>query len=70
MAMDETNNSVDRGSAFDGVKIGRPATRALINAGFESLSDLPVDLESLIEIHGVGPKAISLLQHGRGELGT
>ena len=68
--MDETNNSVDRGSAFDGVKIGRPATRALINAGLNPCRTYPVDLESLIEIHGVGPKAISLLQHGRGELGT
>ena len=67
--MYETTNSVDGGSAFDVVKIGRPATKALHNAGFDSFSDLPVDLESLIDIHGVGPKAISLLQHGRAELG-
>jgi endonuclease III len=46
---------------FDGVKVGQPAARALRQAGHASLSDLPVDLGELLELHGVGPKAVRLL---------
>jgi TfoX/Sxy family transcriptional regulator of competence genes len=56
----------DRGPIFDGVRIGRPATGALIDAGFVSLSDLPSDLSELRGVHGVGPKAIALLEQARG----
>lgn len=49
---DETQ---DRGPEFDRVRIGRPATGALIDAGYEKLSDLPEHLDSLLELHGVGP---------------
>jgi hypothetical protein len=58
-------NSGDRGPTFDGVRIGRPATGALIDAGYTSLDELPDDLEELSDIHGVGPKAISLLKAAR-----
>ncbi len=50
---------------FDGVKIGRPATGALVDAGYKSLSSLPEDLDQLADLHGVGPKALSLLKDAR-----
>ena len=56
----------DRGDHFDGVKIGRPATGALIDAGYRSISDLPPDLDDLAELHGVGPAAIRRLADARG----
>lgn len=52
----------DRGPTFDGVTIGRPATGALIDAGYETLSDLPADLDELSNLHGVGPKALKVLK--------
>jgi hypothetical protein len=55
----------DRGPEFDGVRIGRPATGALIDAGYEALADLPDDLDQLADLHGVGPKAIRLLKQAR-----
>ncbi len=58
-------NSGDRGPTFDGVRIGRPATGALIDAGYSSLNELPDDLAKLNRIHGVGPKAIRLLENAR-----
>jgi hypothetical protein len=56
---------MDRGPDFDGVRIGRPATGALTDAGFSSLDELPEDLDELTPIHGVGPKAIRLLDEAR-----
>ena len=55
----------DRGPTFDGVRIGRPATGALVDAGYRSLEDLPADLDRLIELHGVGPFAIARLKAAR-----
>ncbi|HET9422141.1 MAG TPA: helix-hairpin-helix domain-containing protein [Nocardioides sp.] len=55
----------DRGPEFDGVRIGRPATGALNDAGCRTLADLPRDLEELARLHGVGPRAIRLLQDAR-----
>lgn len=55
----------DRGPVFDGVKIGRPATGALLDAGYRSLGDLPEQLEDLLRLHGVGPRAIELLARAR-----
>lgn len=55
----------DRGPVFDGVKIGRPATGALIDAGYRSLTDLPQRLDDLLALHGVGPRAIRLLDEAR-----
>ncbi|HET8985556.1 MAG TPA: hypothetical protein VFN03_07335 [Trueperaceae bacterium] len=43
--------------------IGKPATRALLAAGVHTLSDVAAMPESeLLVLHGVGPKAIRLLQ--------
>ena len=53
---------LDRGPVFDGVRIGRPATGALIDAGYNSVADLPDDLTELLTLHGVGPAAIRRLQ--------
>lgn len=55
----------DRGPVFDTLRIGRPATRALIDARYRSLADLPEDLDSLLQMHGVGPKAVRLLREAR-----
>ncbi|HEX7827970.1 helix-hairpin-helix domain-containing protein [Mycolicibacterium llatzerense] len=55
----------DRGPVFDGISIGRPATGALIDAGYRTLADLPTDLNELLPMHGVGPKAVRLLQEAR-----
>ncbi|WKG02471.1 helix-hairpin-helix domain-containing protein [Mycolicibacterium sp. HK-90] len=51
----------DRGPLFDGIRIGRPATGALIDAGYRTLADLPADLDELLALHGVGPRAVRLL---------
>ncbi|SDS08703.1 helix-hairpin-helix domain-containing protein [Microlunatus soli] len=56
----------DRGPEFDGVRIGRPATGGLIDAGYRTLADLPDDLTELLRLHGVGPKAVRMLQEARG----
>lgn len=56
---------VDRGPEFDDVKIGRPATGALIDAGFQKLADLPEDLDELLALHGVGPSAVKRLAAAR-----
>ena len=60
----------DRGPAFDGVRIGRPATGALVDAGYRTLSDLPDDLAELAPLHGVGPSAIERLRAARASSGT
>lgn len=44
-------------------RIGAPATRALEAAGYTSLSDLAgVSRAHLAELHGVGPRAIEIIQ--------
>lgn len=60
------SHHLDRGDHFDGVKIGRPATGALIDAGYLSISDLPSDLRDLAGLHGVGPTALQRLADARG----
>ena len=64
--MSQTNAAKDRGPTFDGVKIGRPATGALVNAGHESIAELPGELDQLADLHGVGPRAVQLLKEARG----
>lgn len=59
------SNTGDRAPTFDGVKIGRAATGALIDAGYVALADLPSDLDELKRIHGVGPKAVHRLKAAR-----
>lgn len=44
-------------------KIGAPATRALLGIGITKLSQLTkMSEESLLELHGMGPKAIGILK--------
>jgi hypothetical protein len=40
----------DRGPVFDGVRIGRPATGALLDAGYRAIADLPADLDGLVAL--------------------
>ncbi|MBF6351945.1 MULTISPECIES: helix-hairpin-helix domain-containing protein [Nocardia] len=64
------SSAQDRGPVFDGVKIGRPATGALLDAGYRTLADLPKLLDELLTLHGVGPRAVRLLDAARrGEPG-
>ena len=43
--------------------IGRPATGALLAAGYTDLSQLDgVAEEDLLRMHGVGPKAVAVLR--------
>ncbi|WP_315096803.1 helix-hairpin-helix domain-containing protein [uncultured Cellulomonas sp.] len=43
--------------------IGMPATRALALAGITTLDDLrDRDLDDLLRLHGVGPKAVRILR--------
>ena len=63
-----TNDApTDRGPVFDGVRIGRPATGALIDAGYRTVLDLPADLAVLSALHGVGPSAIRRLAEARDD---
>ena len=55
----------DRGPVFDGIRIGRPATGALLEAGYRAIADLPEDLDGLLALHGIGPKAVRLLRQAR-----
>jgi len=57
--------SADRGPDFDGVRVGRPATGGLVDAGYVTLADLPEDLDELLALHGVGPRAVLLLRAAR-----
>jgi hypothetical protein len=50
--------------------IGAPATRALTAAGYTELSQLAdVPAAELAKLHGVGPKALRLLQEALHERG-
>ena len=60
-----TISEPDRGPEFDGVRVGRPAAGALLDAGYAALGDLPDDLAQLLALHGVGPKAVRLLGEAR-----
>lgn len=53
------------GPESDGVRVGRSAAGALMRAGYRRIRDLPEDLDDLIRLHGVGPKAVRLLRAAR-----
>lgn len=59
------SNGDDAGPVFDGVRVGRAATGALLQAGYRIVPDLPEDLDELLDLHGVGPKAVRLLAQAR-----
>ena len=51
-------------------KIGAPATRALNAAGYTSLGQLAgVPKEQLAKLHGVGPRALRILEAALAEHG-
>ena len=50
--------------------IGAPATRALADAGITSLSQIAGHSRAgLAALHGMGPKALSILEAGLAEVG-
>ena len=50
--------------------IGRPATGALVAAGYTDLAQLDGMAESeLLRMHGVGPKAVAVLRAALAERG-
>jgi len=51
-------------------KIGAPATRALNKAGYTSLRELAgVPLAELAKLHGMGPKALRIIEDNLAEHG-
>lgn len=51
-------------------KIGAPATRALVAAGYTSLRQLAgVPRSELEKLHGMGPRALGILEAGLAEHG-
>jgi hypothetical protein len=57
------------GSDFDG--IGAPAQRALTRAGYKRLGELSKVTEGeLAKLHGMGPKALTLLRARLAEQGA
>lgn len=66
--MTETTEAPDPGDLP--ASIGRPATRALTDAGLTSLAlVLQRPRKELLALHGVGPKAIRLLEEAAAEQG-
>lgn len=50
--------------------IGRPATNALLHAGYISLEQLTtVTAKQIADLHGVGPKAIRILKETLAQKG-
>ena len=50
--------------------IGRPATSALLSVGVASLLQVPaMSRQELLALHGVGPKAVRLLEEALAERG-
>jgi len=50
--------------------IGRPATRALVHAGYTRLEQLTsVTEKELLKLHGMGPKALRILRETLAEKG-
>jgi hypothetical protein len=50
--------------------IGRPATGALLAAGYTDLTQLDgMAEEDLLRMHGVGPKAVAVLREALAERG-
>lgn len=50
--------------------IGKPATRALHNAGYDRLEQLTTaTTKELLNLHGFGPKALRLLREALAEQG-
>ena len=51
-------------------RIGAPATRALAGVGITSLRQLAgYPRAELAALHGVGPKAVSIIEESLGEVG-
>ncbi|MEH7502754.1 DNA-binding protein [Neobacillus drentensis] len=57
-------------SEHDLPNIGKPATRALTNAGYMKLAQFTQVTESeILKLHGVGPKAMRILNESLKEKG-
>jgi len=57
-------------SDLDLPKIGRPATSALLHAGYPTLALVSTLTEAqLLSLHGVGPKAVRILREALAEKG-
>ncbi|MFL6559165.1 MAG: DNA-binding protein [Bacillus sp. (in: firmicutes)] len=62
MEGDKNMNSINKEPENDFPNIGKPATRALINAGYYKLDQLTKVTElEILKLHGVGPKAVRIL---------
>ena len=51
------------GDEWSQLPMGEPARRALRNAGYAELMDLThVPRKAIVELHGMGPKALGILE--------
>ena len=55
----------DRGPSSTVSESTGPPTGAILDAGYRAIADLPADLDGLLALHGVGPKAVQLLRQAR-----
>ncbi|OAS82757.1 MULTISPECIES: DNA-binding protein [Metabacillus] len=63
--MDNINKATQE---IDLPNIGKPATRALTNAGYINLAQLTQVTElEILKLHGVGPKAVRILNEALKE---
>lgn len=64
-------DNIDKNSQeSDFPKIGKPATRALANIGYYRLEQLTEVAEAdMLKLHGVGPKAVRILNEALKERG-
>lgn len=72
--MKSTSQTTDKKSAEEQnnfpPKIGKPAHRALTNAGYTKLEQLTNVTEAeLAKLHGMGPKALGLLREALAAMG-
>lgn len=62
--------TVDRPGGGLPAGLGKPAERALAQAGYQRLEQFAqVSEAELMQLHGVGPKAVRRLQEALGEQG-
>lgn len=65
--MDNINKATPE---YDFPNIGKPAARALTNAGYMKLAQFTQVTESeILKLHGVGPKAVRILSEALKEKG-
>jgi endonuclease III len=58
---------IARRSAYSRRMVNPDDRGSVLDAGYLAVADLPADLDGLLSLHGVGPKAVRLLQQARAD---